>query len=152
MKQLRGLKLNNKPCLIINKNKDSKELKNLSDSDEVKKIKEVIKNIDKYKDQVIIGRRKLIDELIKIQYEKYKESFRDVVDKINIEIKRNEDRLKELPQEFETKEEFYDSFIDMYEKNLEDFKKEIIKFKKGPINAESSLLKREIKVEYKNLL
>ena len=30
MKQLRGLKLNNKPCLIINKNKDSPELKNLS--------------------------------------------------------------------------------------------------------------------------
>ena len=152
MRQLRTLKLNNKPCFIINKNKDSKELKNLSDSDEVKKIKEVIKNIDKYKDQVIIGRRKLIDELIKIQYEKYKDSFRGVVDKINIEIKRNEDRLKELPQEFETKEEFYDSFIDMYEKNLEDFKKEIIKFKKGPINAESNLLKREIKVEYKNFI
>ena len=84
MKQLRGLKLNNKPCLIINKNKDSPELKNLSDVDEVKKIKEVIKNIDQYKDQVILGRRKLIDELIKIQYEKYKESFRGVVDKINI--------------------------------------------------------------------
>ena len=152
MKQLRGLKLNNKPCLIINKNKDSPELKNLSDVDEVKKIKEVIKNIDQYKDQVILGRRKLIDELIKIQYEKYKESFRGVVDKINIEIKRYEDRLKLLPQEFETKEEFYKSFIDMYEKNLEDFKKEITKFKKGPISSESNLLKRVIKVEYENFI
>ena len=60
-KQLMNMKLNNKPCLIINKCNDVKELKNLSDNDEVKKIKEVIPNIDQY--PIILGRRKLIDDI-----------------------------------------------------------------------------------------
>lgn len=55
---------------------------------------------------LILGRRKLIDELIKIQYEKYKENFKDIIDNINNEIKRNEDRLSKLPQEYELKEDF----------------------------------------------
>ena len=98
-KQLQNMELNNKPCLIINKCQDVKELKNLSDKDEVNKIKEIIPDVDKY--PVNIGRKKLIDELIKIQYEKYRENFKNIVDNINIEIKRNEERLDKLPKEFD---------------------------------------------------
>ena len=149
-KQLMNMKLNNKPCLIINKCNDVKELKNLSDNDEVKKIKEVIPNIDQY--PVILGRRKLIDELIKIQYEKYKENFKDIIDNINNEIKRNEDRLSKLPQEYELKEDFCDSFIEIFEKLLNSFKTDIVKFKKGPVSPEGNLLKREIKKEFQEFI
>ena len=146
-RQLQNMKLDNKPCLIINKSNDIKELKNLSDNDEVKKIKEVIPNIEQY--PVILGRKKLIDELIKIQYEKYKENFRDIIENINTEIKRNEDRLNKLPQEYEIKEDFCDSFIDIFEELLKLFTNEIKKFKKGP---EGNLLKYEIKKEYEQFI
>ena len=142
-KQLQNMELNNKPCLIINKCQDVKELKNLSDKDEVNKIKELIPDVDKY--PVNIGRKKLIDELIKIQYEKYRENFKNIVDNINIEIKRNEERLDKLPKEFDLKEDFCDSFIDIFEELIKNFKQEIKKLKIGP---EGNLLKYEIRNEY----
>ena len=60
-KQLKGMNLYNKPCLIINKNPEL----NLSDADEVKKIKEIIPNVENF--PVSIGRKNLINELIKIK-------------------------------------------------------------------------------------
>ena len=69
-KQLQKFELNTKPCLVINKVKDDKDLRNLSDPAEIRKLKEVIPNLERF--PVNIGRRKLIDELIKIQYENTK--------------------------------------------------------------------------------
>ena len=143
-KQLKGLELNHEACLIINKCKDIKELRNLSDKDEVKKIKEVIPNISNF--PVNIGRKKLINVLIKIQYEKYKENFKDIIDKIKKEIKVNQSKLENCPNDYDLKEDFCDSFIDIFEKHLKQFNELIKKFKKGP---EDDLLKYEIQQKYK---
>ena len=143
-RQLKNMGLNNKPCLIINKNKD---FKNLSDREEIEKIKELIPNVQDY--PVNIGRRKLIDELITIQYDKYKENFKDITDNINREIKKNKDKLEKLPQEYDIKEDFCDSFIDIFEELLKIFSEEIKKFTKGP---EGNLLKYEIQNQYKEFI
>lgn len=129
-KQLQKFELNTKPCLVINKVKEDKDLKNLSDAAEINKLKEVIPNLESF--PVNIGRRKLIDELIKIQYEKYKENYRDMVKNINKEIKKNRDRLAKLPRDFDLKEDFCDSFIDIFENLLKKFTENIAAFKKGP--------------------
>ena len=142
--ELNNLKLNNKPCLIINNNK---ELKNLSDIDEVKKIKEIIPKIEEY--PINIGRKKLIDELIKIQYEKYKENFKDIINNVNSEILKNKTKLDKLPHDFDLKEKFCDSFIDTFEQLLKSFNEVIKSYKKGP---EGTLLKYEIKMEYKKYI
>ena len=143
-RQLKNMGLNNKPCLIINKNKD---FKNLSDREEIEKIKELIPNVQDY--PVNIGRRKLIDELITIQYDKYKDNFKDITDNINREIKKNKDKLEKLPQEYDIKEDFCDSFIDIFEELLKIFSEEIKKFTKGP---EGNLLKYEIQNQYKEFI
>ncbi len=142
--QLQKLGLKTKPCLIINKDKDNN---NLSDIDEVKKIKEVIPKIEDY--AVNIGRRKLIDELIKIQYEKYKENFRDIIKNLNLEIKKNKDKLSKLPRDFDLKEEFCDSFIDIFEELLKKFGEDIKQYKKGP---KGDLLKYEIHNQYERYI
>lgn len=146
-KQLQKFELNTKPCLVINKVKEDKDLKNLSDAAEINKLKEVIPNLESF--PVNIGRRKLIDELIKIQYEKYKENYRDMVKNINKEIKKNRDRLAKLPRDFDLKEDFCDSFIDIFENLLKKFTENIAAFKKGP---EGKLLKYEIHVQYENYI
>ena len=146
-KQLQKFELNTKPCLVINKVKDDKDLRNLSDPAEIRKLKEVIPNLERF--PVNIGRRKLIDELIKIQYEKYKENYRDMVKNINIEIKKNKDRLAKLPRDFDLKEDFCDSFIDIFEILLKKFTENIAEYKKGP---EGKLLKYEIHVQYENYI
>ncbi len=146
-KQLQKFELNTKPCLVINKVKDDKDLRNLSDPAEIRKLKEVIPNLERF--PVNIGRRKLIDELIKIQYEKYKENYRDMVKNINIEIKKNRDRLAKLPRDFDLKEDFCDSFIDIFEILLKKFTENIAEYKKGP---EGKLLKYEIHVQYENYI
>lgn len=143
-RQLKNMGLNNKPCLIINKNKD---FKNLSDKEEIEKIKELIPNVQDY--PVNIGRRKLIDELITIQYDKYKDNFKDITDNINREIKKNKDKLEKLPPEYDIKEDFCDSFIDIFEELLKIFSEEIKKFTKGP---EGNLLKYEIQNQYKEFI
>ena len=142
--QLQKLGLKTKPCLIINKDKDNN---NLSDIDEVKKNKEVIPKIEDY--AVNIGRRKLIDELIKIQYEKYKENFRDIIKNLNLEIKKNKDKLSKLPRDFDLKEEFCDSFIDIFEELLQKFGEDIKQYKKGP---KGDLLKYEIHNQYERYI
>ena len=146
-KQLQKFELNTKPCLIINRAKDDKNLKNLSDTNEVKKIKEIIPNVDKY--PVNIGRRQLINELIKIQYDKYKENFRDIIKNINDEIKKNKEKLDKLPRDFDLKEEFCDSFIDIFEELLKKYEEDIKSFKKGP---KGDLLKNEIHIQYKEYI
>ena len=142
-KQLKGMKLNNKPCLIINKNQEL----NLSDNDEIKKIKEIIPNVEEY--PVNIGRKNLINELIKIQYEQYKENFRDIIDNIKKEIKKNKDKLDKLPHDYDLKEDFCDSFIDIFEELLKTFNQTIKNYKKGP---QGTLLKYEIHEEYKKYI
>ena len=142
-KQLKGMQLHNKPCLIINKNPEL----NLSDSQEVKKIKEIIPNIEEY--PVNIGRKNLIDELIKIQYDQYKENFRDIIDNIKKEIKKNKDKLDALPHDYDLKEDFCNSFIDIFEELLKRFNEVIKHYKKGP---EGVLLKYEIHEEYKKYI
>ena len=143
-KQLKNMNLNNKPCLIINKNKDFKDL---SEKEEEEKIKELIPNIGQY--PVNIGRKKLIEELIKIQYEKYKENFKDIIDNINKEIKNNKDRLEKLPPEYDSKEKFCPYFIDIFENLLTKFIEEIKKFIEGP---KGGLLKYEIQIEYREYI
>lgn len=101
-KQLQTMKLNNKPCLVINKNKEIKESKNWTAQNEIDKIKEIIPNIEEY--PVNLGKKNLINELIKIQYNVYKENFRDIVENIKREIKKNKIRLEELPQDFDLKD------------------------------------------------
>ena len=142
-KQLQSLGLNNIPCLIINKNNDSKEFKKLSDKDEVKKIKEIIPEIENYK--VKLGRKELIEELIKIQFEHYKENFKNIKEAINIEIKKNKDKLGNLPPDCDDKDVFCNYFIDLFEDILKELNVDIKAFKKGP---EGNLLKYEIKNEY----
>ena len=142
-KQLKGMNLNNKPCLIINKNPEL----NLSDADEVKKIKEIIPNVENF--PVSIGRKNLINELIRIQYDQYKENFRDIISNIRKEIKKNKDTLDKLPPDYDLKEDFCDSFIDIFEELLKIFKESIKKYKKGP---EGTLLKYEIHEEYKKYI
>ena len=142
-KQLNSLGLINKPCLIINKNNDSKEFKILSEEDEVKKINEIIPNVNKF--DVNIGRRQLIDELIKIQFEHYKENVKNMKDILNAEIKKKKDILDKLPPECDDKNEFCVHFIDLLEEMLKEFNESIKKLKKGP---EGNLLKYEIQNEY----
>lgn len=146
-KQLQKFELKTKPCLVINKVKDDKDLKNLSDAAEVNKIKQVIPGLESF--PVNIGRKKLIDELIKIQYEKYKENYRDMVKNINKEIKVNKDKLAKLPRDFDLKEDFCDSFIDIFENLLKKFTENIKEFKKGP---QGQLLKYEIHVQYEDYI
>ena len=142
-KQLNSLGLINKPCLIINKNNDSKEFKKLSEEDEVKKINEIIPNINKF--DVNIGRKQLIEELIKIQFEHYKENVKNMKETLNSEIKEKKDLLEKLPPECDDKNEFCDLFIDLLEELLKSFNEDIKKYKKGP---EGNLLKYEIQNEY----
>ena len=143
-KQLNSLGLINKPCLIINKNNDSKEFKKLSEEDEVKKINEIIPNIDKF--DVNIGRKQLIEELIKIQFEHYKENVKNMKETLYSEIKKKKEILDKLPPECDDKNEFCDHFFDLLEELLKDFNEDIKKFKKGP---EGNLLKFELQNEYK---
>ena len=146
-KQLQKFELNTKPCLIINKFKDGENMKNLSDAAEVAKIKSLIPKAESY--PINIGRKKLINELIKIQYEKYKENYKDMVKNINNEIKKNKEKLAKLPRDFDLKEDFCDSFIDIFENLLKKFTDKIKEFKKGP---EGKLLKYEIHVQYKDYI
>jgi len=146
-RQLQKFELNTKPCLIINKFKDGENMKNLSDAAEVAKIKSLIPKADSY--PINIGRKKLINELIKIQYEKYKENYKDMVKNINNEIKKNKEKLAKLPRDFDLKEDFCDSFIDIFENLLKKFTDKIKEFKKGP---EGKLLKYEIHVQYKEYI
>jgi hypothetical protein len=143
-KQLNSLGLINKPCLIINKNNDSKEFKKLSEEDEVKKINEIIPNINKF--DVNIGRKQLIEELIKIQFEHYKENVKNMKETLYSEIKKKKEILDKLPPECDDKNEFCDHFFDLLEELLKDFNEDIKKFKKGP---EGNLLKFELQNEYK---
>ena len=142
-KQLNSLGLANRPCIIINKNNDSKEFKKLSSEDEVKKINEIIPNINKF--QVNIGRKQLIEELIKIQFGHYKENFKNMKETLNSEIKKNKEILDKLPPDCDDKNEFYDNFIDLLEELLKEFNENIEMLKKGP---EGNLLKFEIHNEY----
>lgn len=142
-KQLNSLGLINKPCLIINKNNDSREFKKLSEEDEVKKINEIIPNINKF--EVNVGRKQLIEELIKIQFEHYKENVKNMKETLNSEIKKKKDILDKLPRECDDKNEFCDHFIDLLEELLKDFNEDIKKLKKGP---EGNLLKFEIQNEF----
>ena len=142
-KQLNSLGLINKPCIIINKNNESKEFKKLSSEDEVKKINEIIPNIDKF--DVNIGRKQLIEELIKIQFEHYKENVKNMKETLYSEIKKKKEILDKLPPECDDKNEFCDHFFDLLEELLKDFNEDIKKFKKGP---EGNLLKFEIRDEY----
>ena len=142
-KQLNSLGLINKPCIIINKNNESKEFKKLSSEDEVKKIKEIIPNIDKF--NVNIGRKQLIEELIKIQFNHYKENFKNMKETLNSEIKKKKEILDKLPPDCDDKNEFYDNFLDLLEEMLKEFNENIKMLKKGP---EGNLLKFEIHDEY----
>ena len=145
--QLQSFGLNTKPCLIINKVKDNNNLKNLSDKDEVKKIKKIIPKIEEF--PVNIGRKQLIDQLIKIQYEKYKENFRDIEKKINDEITKNKNELEKLPPDIDIKEDFCDSFIDIFEQLLDQFYEDIKQYKKGP---KGDLLKYIIHQQYEEVI
>ena len=146
-KQLQKMKLNNKPCFIINKNKEIKESKNWTEQNEIDKIKEIIPNIEEY--PVNLGKKNLINELIKIQYDIYKENFRDIVENIKKEIKKNKSRLEELPNDFDLKEDFNDYFIDIFEQQLTEFNSKITDYKKGP---EGKLLKYEMMEDYKEYI
>ena len=143
-KQLNSLGLINKPCLVINKNNDSKEFKKLSEEDEVKKIYEIIPNINRF--EVNVGRKQLIEELIKIQFEHYKENVKNMKDTLNSEIKKKKDILDKLPPECDDKNEFCDHFVDLLEELLKEFNENIKKLKKGP---EGNLLKSELQNEYR---
>lgn len=146
-KQLQIMKLNNKPCLVINKNKEIKESKNWTAQNEIDKIKEIIPNIEEY--PVNLGKKNLINELIKIQYNIYKENFRDIVENIKREIRKNKSRLEELPQDFDLKEDFCDSFIDIFEQQLTEFSSKISDSKKGPAG---NLLKQEMMKDYREYI
>ena len=142
-KQLNRMNLKNTPCLIINKNQKL----NLTYKDEVKKIKEIIPNVEKY--EVNIGRKNLINEIIKKQYELYKENFKDIIETIKKEIKINKDKLEKLPKDYDLKEDFLDSFIDKFEELLKVFNGKIKNYKKGP---QGTFLKYEIHEEYENYI
>ena len=142
-KQLNRMNLKNTPCLIINKN----QMLNLTYNDEVKKIKEIIPNVEKY--EVNIGRKNLINEIIKKQYELYKENFKDIIETIKKEIKINKDKLEKLPKDYDLKEDFFDSFVDKFEELLNIFNEKIKNYKKGP---QGTLLKYEIHEEYENYI
>ena len=143
-KHLNELGIINKPCLIINKNNDSKEFKKLSEKDEVKRILEQIPNIDQSK--VNIGRKKLIEELIKIQFEYYKENFKNIKETLNSEIEKEKKLLGKLPEEYDDdKNKFYDNFFNVFNNLLNEFNGNIKKLKKGP---QGNLLKFELQNDY----
>ena len=144
LNQLKGMKLCNKPFLIINKSQEY----NLNDKEEVAKIKEIIPEIVDYKNDVFIGRKQLIEELIKIQYNQYSENFRDITNTIKKEIEKNNKRIEELPKEIE-EEKFWDIFLDTFEELLKSLNELIKNYKKGP---EGDLLKYEIREEYKKYI
>ena len=105
-----------------------------------------ISKTDINKFDVNIGRKQLIEELIKIQFEHYKENVKNMKETLYSEIKKKKEILDKLPPECDDKNEFCDHFFDLLEELLKDFNEDIKKFKKGP---EGNLLKFELQNEYK---
>ena len=148
-KQLQKMKLNNKPCFIINKNKEIKESKNWTEQNEIDKIKEIIPNIEEY--PVNLGKKNLINELIKIQYDIYKENFRDIVENIKKEIKKNKSRLEaEEIKECKKKITILTSSLSEIEKAHEQFYKDDDEIQEDENEKNVKENPEEIKEEEKN--
>lgn len=149
LEQLKSLKLENPPSLLVNKfGKYNKLSYEEMEKEELKLINK-IEGINNYPN-INKGIQALIAQLIEIQRIDLLRTFSDIVMKIKREIVNNQKMLKNYPSKCETKEKFFEILGECLKKFKDKIKskKEILKCKQDG-TPESNLLNYEIQLKFR---
>ena len=152
LEQLKSLKLENPPSLLVNKfGKYNKLSYEEMEKEELKLINK-IEGINNYPN-INKGIQALIAQLIEIQRKDLLTTFSDIVMKIKREIVNNQKILKNYPSKCETKEKFFEILGECLKKFKDKIKskKEILKCKEDG-TPESNLLNYEIQLKFRKHL